>query len=228
MTEHGARGAGTLCFFLRPVSPAGARPASRICTCLTKSVVCPRFGDRHRLLHHKLFYARFHKQHHTYAASVSYAAEYAHPVEIVLSNYAPTLAGLLVTAAHPLVILGWIAIRLLKTYEAHSGYCFRGSWFDRVGLSNPEAAAWHDYHHTGNRGNFGAAYLDWLFGTMDAFAALGGVDGYLERKPGWQLSYLDRLHTTEPLHCRSKPRDVDPSAQQPVAPRRRNLASQAT
>ena len=39
-----------------------------------------------------------------------------------------------------------------------------------------------DFHHTGNRGNFGAPHLDHFFGTMDCWLDLGGMDGYLEMK----------------------------------------------
>ena len=45
--------------------------------------------------------------------------------------------------------------------------------------TNADAAAYHDFHHSGNRGNFGALWCDWSFGTMDAYVALGGMDGYI-------------------------------------------------
>lgn len=37
----------------------------------------------HRLLHSKSLYARFHKQHHEYTGTISFAAEYAHPLEAI-------------------------------------------------------------------------------------------------------------------------------------------------
>jgi len=45
----------------------------------------------HRLLHSKALYKRFHKKHHTFRGSVGAAAEYAHPVEVILSNQIPTI-----------------------------------------------------------------------------------------------------------------------------------------
>lgn len=144
----------------------------------------------HRLLHHKSLYSRFHKQHHTYVGPVSFSAEHAHTLEILLSNHLPTMAGVLIMGAHPAVVLCWIAVRLQKTYEAHSGYCFYGSMMHTIGLANPEAAAWHDYHHTGNQGNYGALYLDWAFGTMDKWIELGGTEQYIRKTQGANASYL--------------------------------------
>jgi sterol desaturase/sphingolipid hydroxylase (fatty acid hydroxylase superfamily) len=134
----------------------------------------------HRLVHAKLLYARIHKQHHTYTGTIGFAAEYASPVEQILANQLPTIGGCLFFGAHPLVFLIWIACRLQQTYEAHSGYCFYGSWMHKIGLTNSEEAAYHDYHHSGNRGNFGALWLDWLCGTMDAWLQLGETEGYIK------------------------------------------------
>jgi methylsterol monooxygenase len=136
----------------------------------------------HRAVHSKLLYRRVHKQHHEYKGTVGFAAEFAHPVEQVLSNQGPTIFACLVFGAHFAVWLVWLAVRLEQTYETHSGYCFYGTWLWRIGLTNAEGCAYHDYHHTGNRGNFGGpAYLDHLFGTMDAWVEMGGVEGYVAR-----------------------------------------------
>jgi sterol desaturase/sphingolipid hydroxylase (fatty acid hydroxylase superfamily) len=134
----------------------------------------------HRLVHAKPLYARIHKQHHTYTGTIGFAAEYASPPEQIVSNQLPTVGGCLFFGAHPLVFLIWLACRLQQTYEAHSGYCFYGSWLHKIGLTNSDAAAYHDYHHSGNRGNFGAVWLDWLCGTMDAWLQLGGTEGYIK------------------------------------------------
>ena len=40
----------------------------------------------HRASHTRLLYSKVHKQHHTYSATVAHAAEYAGPVETVLSR----------------------------------------------------------------------------------------------------------------------------------------------
>lgn len=40
------------------------------------------FYSSHRLLHYGPFYKYVHKRHHTFSATVSLAAEYAHPIEV--------------------------------------------------------------------------------------------------------------------------------------------------
>ena len=64
----------------------------------------------------------------------------------------PTLGGCLFFGCHGsvLLFLVWLTYRLKQTYEAHSGFCFRGSLLWKLGLSNADAAAYHDFHHTGN------------------------------------------------------------------------------
>ena len=140
------------------------------------------FYFTHRLLHHPIFYTKFHKQHHEYKGTISIAAEYANPVESLLSNVIPSLGGVLFFQGHPLVIVIWLALRLRETYEAHSGYCFQGSIMDKLGLMNSNNAIHHDHHHTANQGNYGSLYLDYVFGTMDLFVSGGGYEGYLKKK----------------------------------------------
>eukprot|EP01147_Barroeca_monosierra_P009182 gene9182-1473_t len=73
----------------------------------------------HRLLHHPHLYARFHKQHHEYKGTIGFAAEYASPLEQLLSNQIPSVLGALLSGmstAEWLVYLFW---RLWRTYEVH-------------------------------------------------------------------------------------------------------------
>lgn len=137
----------------------------------------------HRLVHSKPLYAWIHKQHHTHIGTVGFSAEYAHPIEQILSNQGPTIGGCLLSGAHICLTLFWIQCRLYQTYETHSGYCFYGTWLHKIGLTYAEGAAYHDFHHTGNRGNFGGPeYLDYFFGTLDAWHELGGCEGYIRKK----------------------------------------------
>lgn len=105
----------------------------------------------HRLFHSKLLYKTFHKQHHTFRGSVAAAAEFANPVEVVVSNQIPSIGAPIFMAAHPLVLLVWLFLRLIQTYEAHSGYSFDGSIPARLGLLTG-GASFHDHHHTANMG----------------------------------------------------------------------------
>ena len=104
--------------------------------------------------------------------------------------------------------------RLHQTYEGHSGYCkvyiicthltlfsnpslgFYGTFLHKIGLTYSEGAAFHDFHHTGNRGNFGGpVYLDYFFGTMDAWFLLGGTQGYVDRAKAGNSSNALRKST---------------------------------
>lgn len=139
------------------------------------------FAAAHRLFHHGPLYRRFHKKHHEFVGTVSIAAENAHPVEQLLANVIPTVGGAFFLGTHPYVFFVWIAWRLQQTLEAHSGYCFYGSWLQQIGLTNSESAAFHDFHHTANKGAFGSELSDHMFGTLDAWIAVGRTKGYLEK-----------------------------------------------
>ena len=171
-------------YFGMPTMDAALPPASALFQFFIGCYICNDVGFyfSHRAFHGKSIYKHIHKQHHNYVGTIGFAAEYAHPVETIVSNQLPTIAGCFFFGAHLWVFWFWLGVRLQQTYEGHSGYAFVGSWPHKIGLTNGSGAVWHDFHHTGNRGNFGAAYLDYLCGTMDAFVALGGEAGYIAQK----------------------------------------------
>ncbi len=104
----------------------------------------------HRWLHTPFMYKRFHKQHHEYKGTIGVAAEFANPVESLISNVFPTVGYCFFARVHPLIFLVWLASRLVETYEAHSGFDFSSTLLGRVGLLHGHAASWHDWHHSNN------------------------------------------------------------------------------
>jgi methylsterol monooxygenase len=132
--------------------PAASAPLPPLPTLALLFAAAHAFNDvffyaTHRLLHSKLLYKRFHKQHHTFRGSVGAAAEFAHPVEVLASNQLPTAGLVLALGAHPLAQAAWLVLRLTQTYEVHSGYAFNGSLVSRLGVAAC-GAPFHDHHHT--------------------------------------------------------------------------------
>jgi len=117
----------------------------------------------HRGLHYfPQLYGRIHKKHHKFNITVGVAAGYAHPLEDIFVNALSTGLGPFLFPSHFVVYLIYMAIRINETLDAHSGYAFPWSlwtfWDDR--------ARRHDFHHSDNRGNYGAwRFWDWLTGT---------------------------------------------------------------
>lgn len=146
----------------------------------------------HRLLHQQWFYRNIHKQHHRYAAPFGLAAEYAHPVEVmvlgfgtigfpVLYAYAakidPTIPQL-----HLFTLVLWIALRLFQAVDSHSGYNF--PWSLHSILPFWAGADHHDDHHHYFVGNYASSFrwFDYWFDTECGSAARTARETTMKRK----------------------------------------------
>ena len=121
----------------------------------------------HRILHHKMFYVRFHKKHHMFRKPTALATEFADPVEDALNTLATALPPVLL-GSHSSVFLLYTCLKLNQSIEAHSGFDLPfpySLWNCRyLGM---DCAGAHDYHHSHNSGNFGGFFMfwDWAMGT---------------------------------------------------------------
>ena len=125
----------------------------------------------HRLLHRPWLYPYVHKVHHQFYNSIVIASEYAHPVEYVLGNLLPSLAGAIALGgrAHLLAGLVYTTLRLVETCEAHSGYDFPFSLTKHLPFAC--SAQYHNRHHLTNVGNYGSFFQVWdsVCGTNDFY-----------------------------------------------------------
>ena len=122
------------------------------------------------MFHHRWFYKRFHKQHHTFKTSVALNTEYAHPLEHLISNVLTTFGAPLLLGSHVLVFWSYLVFRLWETFDAHSGYT--------IPILSPfSVVPWwtgpqmHDFHHSHNVGAFGTmtCFWDWVCETDKAY-----------------------------------------------------------
>jgi fatty acid hydroxylase domain-containing protein 2 len=118
------------------------------------------FYYSHRLMHHPTLYQMFHKQHHEWVAPIGMAAIYAHPLEHVLCNLGPVVAGPFLAQAHICTYWLWLTVAVATTVNSHCGYHFPFA-------PSPEN---HDFHHLAFNVNYGVlGVLDWLHGTDEPY-----------------------------------------------------------
>lgn len=122
----------------------------------------------HRALHTPYLYKKVHSVHHLHATPFGIAAEYAHPIEVLLLGLA-TFLGPMLVGPHHLTLLIYLGLRCMQTVECHSGYDFPWSlnrWMPGYG-----GADFHDHHHRSFSGNYSSTFtwMDYLMGTDGAY-----------------------------------------------------------
>lgn len=130
----------------------------------------------HGAMHYFPFiYKNFHKKHHTFHESVAFAAQYAHPVEGLMSA-SHIISGILLVRPHFISFSIFLFTQLIEIVDSHAGYDVPWSvlypWSDRYPWGAGARA--HDYHHSHNIGMYGGGLTglwDSLFGTDAEFRA---------------------------------------------------------
>lgn len=121
--------------------------------------VCFFYG--HWMFHaNKFLYANVHKVHHEFKSPCALAAVYCHPVELVVADFGPLGAGIVMFNHNLYFAAVFTTFAILATQTHHCG--FRWPWIAQHG----EQPDFHDYHHekfTCNYGNLG--FLDAIHGT---------------------------------------------------------------
>jgi len=114
----------------------------------------------HRAMHHRSIYQYVHKKHHTYHDTVGFAAQFAHPVEGLVSAL-HVVFGILLVRPHFVVYCAFLASTMVEIVDSHCGYDVPWSWLypwsDRYYWGS--GARTHDYHHSHNLGTYGGGLL---------------------------------------------------------------------
>ena len=117
----------------------------------------------HRAMHYGPLYKHIHKIHHEYVAPFGLAAEYAHPLEVLILGLG-TIGGPFLLCAytkdlHILTVYIWIVLRLFQAVDAHSGYDFPISLHNWIPFW--AGADHHDYHHMAFLGCYSTSFRWW-------------------------------------------------------------------
>lgn len=110
----------------------------------------------HRALHHPSIYVYIHKMHHKYTAPISFAAEYAHPIEHFIANVLLIVLPLTLKGTHFLSLMAFSVFEFYQAAADHSGYDF---------FKLPSASI-YDLHHEKFRVNYSTLeIMDRIHGT---------------------------------------------------------------
>ncbi|ODO07199.1 methylsterol monooxygenase [Cryptococcus wingfieldii CBS 7118] len=117
----------------------------------------------HRALHYGPLYKNIHKLHHEFSAPIGLAAEYAHPLEVLIlaqgTISGPFLYAVFRSDLHIFTVYLWITLRLWQAVDAHSGYDF--PWSLRTFIPFWAGADHHDFHHAAFVNCFSTSFRWW-------------------------------------------------------------------
>lgn len=143
-----------------PIPQSLPAPQKLLSDVLSSIVLCElMFFYSHRLLHSKKLYARIHRTHHAFTTPIALSAQYAHPIEFIVSNFLPLHLPRMLLLHDCHIISFWVfsSMVALVSCSVHSGYALWG-----IG----ELAKRHDWHHQRVSVNFGTFWvLDCIHGT---------------------------------------------------------------
>lgn len=110
------------------------------------------FYALHRLFHTRRLYAMIHRVHHEWDCTLPWVAFYAHPVEHLVVNMVPVVAGMRMFRMDLRLAMTWIHLASISSLVAHCGFL--------------QKSVPHDVHHRRRNCYFGNGdFMDLLFGT---------------------------------------------------------------
>jgi len=114
------------------------------------------FYSSHRLFHHPKLYPTIHKMHHKWHSPCTISTTHAHPIEHLVANLTPLLAGPILMSSHLFSFWAWLGYGLYSTLHSHSGFHIPGG----------SHATEHDIHHQLLNCNYGIGIVDAVMGTL--------------------------------------------------------------
>jgi sterol desaturase/sphingolipid hydroxylase (fatty acid hydroxylase superfamily) len=126
-----------------------------------KLIACRMLTDTwfyftHRMFHLPVLYKYIHRVHHEAAEPHALAANYAHPIETLVTNIPTVFGGPVLIKMSPWLLYCWLFYSTIHVVTQHCGYK----------LLPFVATEHHDKHHAKLKGNYcRSGFWDWVFGT---------------------------------------------------------------